>query len=147
MALIRRVAAREVLDSRGRPTVEVEVELSDGTRAAATVPAGASTGAHEARELRDGDPRRYRGLGVLTAVRNVVDVLAPAIVDRDAGDQAGLDDELTELDGTSDKSRLGANAILGVSLAVARAAAAFRRRAAVAPPGEWRRGRCCRCRW
>jgi enolase 1/2/3 len=124
MALIRRVAAREVLDSRGRPTVEVEVELSDGTRAAASVPAGASTGAHEARELRDGDPRRYRGLGVLTAVRNVVDVLGPAMVDRDAGDQAGLDSELTELDGTSDKSRLGANAILGVSLAVARAAAA-----------------------
>jgi enolase len=123
MAVIRRVTAREVLDSRGRPTVEVDVELSDGTSASASVPAGASTGAHEARELRDGDPRRYRGLGVLTAVRNVEDVLGPAIIGRDAADQAGLDNELIELDGTNDKSRLGANAILGVSLAVARAAA------------------------
>jgi enolase len=123
MALIRRVTAREVLDSRGRPTVEVEVELTDGTTAAASVPAGASTGAHEARELRDGDPQRYRGLGVLTAVRNVEEALGPAIIGRDAADQAGLDGELIALDGTPDKSRLGANAVLGVSLAVARAAA------------------------
>jgi enolase len=122
MAMIRGVRAREVLDSRGRPTVEVEVDLTDGTVAAASVPAGASTGAHEARELRDGDPQRYRGLGVLTAVRNVAEVLGPAIVGRDAADQAGLDGDLIELDGTKDKSRLGANAILAVSLAVARAA-------------------------
>ena len=123
MALIRRVTAREVLDSRGRPTVEVEVELKDGTTAAASVPAGASTGRHEACELRDCDPQRYRGLGVLTAVRNVEEAIGPAVVGRDAGDQAGLDDELIALDGTRDKSRLGANAVLGVSLAVARAAA------------------------
>jgi enolase 1/2/3 len=123
MALIWRVTAREVLDSRGRPTVEVEVQLKDGTTAAASVPAGASTGTHEACELRDCDPQRYRGLGVLTAVRNVVEAIGPAVVGRDAGDQAGLDDELIALDGTRDKSRLGANAVLGVSLAVARAAA------------------------
>jgi enolase len=123
MASIRRVRAREVLDSRGRPTVEVEVELTDDATAHASVPAGASTGRHEARELRDADPHRYRGLGVRVAVRNVQEILGPAVIGRDAGDQAGLDGELIELDATRDKSRLGANAILGVSLAVARAAA------------------------
>jgi enolase len=123
MANIRRVSAREVLDSRGMPTVEVEVELTDGATAYASVPAGASAGRHEARELRDADPRRYRGLGVRTAVRNVQEILGPAVIGRDAGDQAGLDGELIELDATRDKSRFGANAILGVSLAVARAAA------------------------
>jgi enolase len=122
LAMIQRVTAREVLDSRGRPTVEVEVELTDGATSSASVPAGASTGSHEARELRDGDFQRYRGLGVLMAVRNVEEILGPAVVGRDAADQVGLDSDLIELDGTKDKSRLGANAVLGVSLAVARAA-------------------------
>src|SRR6266550_8015274 len=108
---ITRVWAREVLDSRGRPTVEVDIGLSDGSLGRASVPSGASTGRHEARELRDGDRARYAGFGVRVAVRNVINNIAPAIVGRDPFDQPGLDERLIELDGTADKSRLGANAI------------------------------------
>jgi enolase len=124
---ITRVWAREILDSRGRPTVEVDIELSDGSLGRASVPSGASRGRHEAHELRDGDHARYGGLGVRGAVGNVVETIAPAIVGCDPFDQPGLDRLLIELDGTPDKSRLGANAILGVSAAVARAAACARR--------------------
>ncbi len=122
--LIDLVDAREILDSRGNPTVEVDVVLEDGSVGRAAVPSGASTGAHEAVELRDGDATRYGGKGVLTAVRNVMEELAPAIVGLDAIDQAGLDETLRAIDGTPNKGRLGANAILGVSLATAHAAAA-----------------------
>ena len=117
------VEAREILDSRGNPTVEVDVVLGDGSIGRAGVPSGASTGAHEAVELRDGDEKRYGGKGVRKAVANVVDEIAPAVVGLDAADQAGLDAVLIDLDGTPNKSRLGANAILGVSLACAKAAA------------------------
>jgi enolase len=117
------VTAREILDSRGNPTIEVDIRLEDGTFGTAAVPSGASTGVNEAVELRDGDGRRYGGKGVRTAVANVVDVIGPAIRGRDATDQAGLDRALIELDGTPNKARLGANAILGVSLAAAHAAA------------------------
>ena len=120
---IESVHAREILDSRGRPTVEVEVSLAGGVRAAASVPAGASRGRHEAVELRDGDPGRYRGLGVRRAVANVNEILGPAVAGLDVQDQAALDAALIAADGTPDKSRLGANALLGVSLASARAAA------------------------
>jgi len=120
---IARVHAREILDSRGNPTVEVEVELADGTRAHAAVPSGASTGRFEALELRDQDPKRYHGKGVLRAVQNVEKVIAPAVKGLDARDQPTLDAKLKELDGTENKSHLGANALLGVSLAAARAAA------------------------
>ena len=122
MTTIDAVTALEVLDSRGRPTVSAIVSLSDGTRAAASVPSGASTGRHEALEMRDGDAGRYRGLGVRKAVNNVRDLIAPALVGYSPG-QAEIDMALIELDGTDDKSRLGANAILAVSLATARAAA------------------------
>jgi len=121
---IREVKAREILDSRGNPTVEVEVRLEDGTLARAGVPSGASTGVHEALELRDGDKKRYSGKGVLKAVENVNRVITPAVCGLEATDQAGLDGLMLQLDGTPNKNRLGANAILGVSLAVARAAAA-----------------------
>jgi len=121
---IRSLRAREVLDSRGDPTVAVDIALARGARATAMVPSGASTGAHEAVELRDGDPNRYRGKGVLKAVRNVNDVIARELAGKDAADQAKIDDVLLALDGTQNKSKLGANAILGVSLACARAAAA-----------------------
>jgi enolase 1/2/3 len=117
------VTAREILDSRANPTIEVDIRLEDGTFGTAAVPSGASTGVNEAVELRDGDKRRYGGKGVRTAVANVVDVIAPAIRGRDATDQAGLDEALIALDGTPNKARLGANAILGVSLAAAHAAA------------------------
>ena len=120
---VARVHAREILDSRGNPTVEVEIELADGTRARAAVPSGASTGTFEALELRDQDPKRYHGKGVLKAVRNVNEVIAPAVKGLDARDQEALDAKLKALDGTENKSNLGANAILGVSLAAARAAA------------------------
>ena len=123
MAAIEAVGAREILDSRGNPTVEVEVLLEDGTVSRAAVPSGASTGAFEAYELRDGDSERYGGKGVLTAVDNVLDVLGPAVEDLDAADQRLVDAALIEADGTENKSNLGANAILGVSLAVAKAAA------------------------
>jgi len=120
---IEMIRGREVLDSRGDPTVAVDVILSDGSRGTAMVPSGASTGAHEAVELRDGDKSRYRGRGVLKAVSNVDDVIAPELIGEDAADQTEIDKLLLELDGTPNKSKLGANAILGVSLACARAAA------------------------
>ncbi|KQQ07992.1 MULTISPECIES: phosphopyruvate hydratase [Rathayibacter] len=123
MALIEAVVAREILDSRGNPTVEVEVLLEDGASSRAAVPSGASTGAFEAYELRDGDSERYLGKGVQKAVDAVIDEIGPAIEGFDATDQRLVDAELIELDGTENKSRLGANAILGVSLAVAKAAA------------------------
>jgi enolase len=123
VAKISRIRAREILDSRGNPTIEVEVELSDGTKGRAAVPSGASTGKYEALELRDGDTSRFKGKGVLKAVSNVNQKIAPAIIGMAADDQAAIDRKLIELDGTPNKSRLGANAILGVSLAVAHAAA------------------------
>ncbi len=123
MAVIDAVGAREVLDSRGNPTVEVEVLLDDGVVSRALVPSGASTGAFEAYELRDGDANRYGGKGVLKAVDAVLDEIGPALEGFDATDQRLVDAALIELDGTENKSRLGANAILGASLAVARAAA------------------------
>ena len=123
MSAIEAVGAREILDSRGNPTVEVEVLLEDGTVSRAAVPSGASTGAFEAYELRDGDASRYGGKGVLKAVEGVLDVLGPAIEGFDAADQRLVDAELIAVDGTDNKSKVGANAILGVSLAVAKAAA------------------------
>ncbi|WP_292831759.1 phosphopyruvate hydratase [Microbacterium sp.] len=123
MALIEAVGAREILDSRGNPTVEVEVLLDDGIVQRAAVPSGASTGAFEAYELRDGDKGRYGGKGVLKAVAAVIDELGPAIEGVDASEQRVIDQILIETDGTENKSRTGANAILGVSLAVAKAAA------------------------
>ncbi|MGZ4596262.1 MAG: phosphopyruvate hydratase [Actinomycetes bacterium] len=123
MASIDAVGAREILDSRGNPTVEVEVALDDGTIARAAVPSGASTGQFEAVELRDGDKNRYGGKGVDKAVMAVLDEIGPALVGSEASEQRLIDQAMTDLDGTPNKSRLGANAILGVSLAVARAAA------------------------
>jgi len=123
VALIEAVDAREILDSRGNPTIEVEVLLGDGTVSRAAVPSGASTGVFEAYELRDGDKARYQGKGVLKAVEAVIDDLGPAVEDIDASDQRIVDLVLNETDGTDNKERLGANAILGVSLAVAKAAA------------------------
>src|SRR5213593_2278608 len=145
MSAIVDIQAREILDSRGNPTVEVDVMLDDGAAGRAAVPSGASTGAHEALELRDGDPGRYGGKGVLRAVDNVVKVIGPAIEGLDGLDQRGLDARLLDLDGTDDKSSLGANAMLGVSLATAHAAAAslglplYRYLGDPAPT-------CCRCR-
>lgn len=123
MTLIEDIHAREILDSRGNPTIEVDVLLECGVMGRAAVPSGASTGEHEAVELRDGDKGRYLGKGVLKAVNNVNDVIAPELLDMDALDQAALDRVMIELDGTANKAKLGANAILGVSLAAARAAA------------------------
>ena len=123
MAVIEQVGAREILDSRGNPTVEVEVALDDGTLARAAVPSGASTGEHEAVELRDGDPLRFGGKGVEKAVSAVLDEIGPELVGMEAVDQRLVDQRLVDLDGTPAKSRLGANALLGVSLAVAKAAA------------------------
>ena len=124
MAMITEVYAREILDSRGNPTVEVEVCLEDGAMGRAAVPSGASTGVHEAVELRDGDKERYLGKGVTKAVDNVNDIIAEAIIGLDATRQTEIDELLVRLDGTPNKGRLGANAILGVSMAVAKAAAA-----------------------
>ena len=124
MSAIERIWARQILDSRGNPTVEVDVTLSSGAFGRAAVPSGASTGVHEAVELRDGDADVFGGKGVLRAVKNVVEVIAPAVNGLDAADQAALDRRLLELDGSPNKSNLGANALLGVSLAVAKAAAA-----------------------
>lgn len=124
MALIDAIHAREILDSRGNPTVEVEVLLSDGQIGRAAVPSGASTGEHEAVELRDGDKGRYLGKGVQKAVDAVIDQIAPALTGFDATDQRSIDQAMIDLDGTPNKGKLGANAILGVSLAVANAAAA-----------------------
>ncbi len=123
MAYIEDVIAREVLDSRGNPTVEVEVLLEDGSLGRAIVPSGASTGAHEAVELRDGDESRYLGKGTLKAVENVNEIIADEVIGLEATDQIGLDKLLIEIDGTENKGKLGANAILGVSMATARAAA------------------------
>jgi enolase len=123
MSYITDIYAREILDSRGNPTVEVDVTLDDGSFGRAAVPSGASTGAFEAVELRDGDSARYLGKGVLRAVANVNDVIAPELVGMDATDQRAVDSEMLALDGTGNKSGLGANAVLGVSLAVAKAAA------------------------
>ena len=120
---IKNIHGREILDSRGNPTVEVELELENGLKARAAVPSGASTGAHEAVELRDGDPRRYGGKGVLKAVANVNREIAPALRGEDIFDQEKIDQIMIDLDGTPNKARLGANAILGVSMAAVRAAA------------------------
>ena len=124
---INNIRAREILDSRGNPTVEVDVYLEDGAHGRAAVPSGASTGEHEAWELRDGDQKRYGGKGVLKAAANVNDTIASALKGWDARDQAKIDNRLIELDGTPNKKQLGANALLGVSLAVAHAAAAAER--------------------
>jgi enolase len=121
---IQQIHGREVLDSRGNPTIEVEVHLEGGARGRAIVPSGASTGEHEAWELRDGDKKRYGGKGVLKAVANVNDKIAPELKGWDARDQAKIDQEMIELDGSPNKKNLGANALLGISLAVAHAAAA-----------------------
>ena len=142
MLEITGIVAREILDSRGNPTVEVEVEVETGAVGRAAVPSGASTGEHEALELRDGDAGRYLGKGVRKAVENVVASIAPEILGRDALDQHAIDRAMIELDGTPGKSKLGANAVLGVSMATARAAAA-------ASPGPWiygASGACCRSR-
>jgi enolase len=120
-AIIKKVSGREILDSRGNPTVEVEVILDGGVSGTAAVPSGASTGEHEAVELRDGDKARYLGKGVLKAVANVNSVLAPLLAGKDALDQAGVDAAMNAADGTANKGKLGANAILGASMAVARA--------------------------
>jgi enolase len=122
MLEITGIAAREILDSRGNPTIEVEVEVDNAVVGRAAVPSGASTGEHEALELRDGDAGRYLGKGVLQAVENVMEKIAPEVLGRDALDQAAVDQAMIDLDGTRTKSKLGANAILGVSMAVARAA-------------------------
>jgi enolase len=123
---IIRVRGREILDSRGNPTVEVEIILESGLSARAAVPSGASTGTHEALELRDGDKARYNGKGVLAAVANVNDKISLAVIGLDAADQATVDEAMLKLDGTENKSRLGANAMLGVSMAAARAAAQYK---------------------
>jgi enolase len=125
MSLIEHISAREILDSRGNPTLEAEVVLLDGPSGRAAVPSGASTGEHEAVELRDGDKKRYGGKGVLKAVHNVNEIIAPAIEGMDALDQAEVDAAMIKLDGTPNKGKLGANALLAVSLATARAAAAY----------------------
>ena len=125
MSTIIDVYAREVLDSRGNPTVEVEVYTESGAFGRAIVPSGASTGEHETVELRDGDKSRYLGKGVVNIVNNVNEIIAPEIAGFDVTDQAGIDRAMIELDGTPNKGKLGANAILGVSMAVAHAAADF----------------------
>ena len=123
MTIINDIFAREIMDSRGNPTIEVEVFLEDGTVGRAAVPSGASTGVHEAVELRDGDKSRYLGKGVLKAVDNVNTIISPELIGFDATDQAGIDLLMIDLDGSANKAKLGANAILGVSMAVAKAAA------------------------
>ena len=120
---IKDITAREILDSRGNPTVEAKVTLADGSVGIASVPSGASTGIHEAHELRDGDKSRYNGKGVLTAVNNVKEKIRPALIDMDGSDIEKIDEAMIALDGSKNKSNLGANAILAVSLANARAAA------------------------
>ena len=121
--IITDIRAREIIDSRGNPTVEVDVELECGVIGRAAVPSGASTGEHEAVELRDGDKARYLGKGVLKAVENVDTLIAPELVGLDACDQLEVDQAMLEIDGTKNKGKLGANAVLGVSLATAKAAA------------------------
>ena len=122
MSEIIKITAREVIDSRGNPTIEAEVYTKDGAMGSAMVPSGASTGVREALELRDGDKSRFMGKGVLNAIKNITDKICPAIKGREVSDQAGLDQIMIELDGTPNKANLGANAILGVSMAVAQAA-------------------------
>ncbi|MGF1276261.1 phosphopyruvate hydratase [Acetobacter pasteurianus] len=124
MSAIIDIIAREILDSRGNPTVEVDVELASGARGRAAVPSGASTGAHEAVELRDGDPKRFGGKGVLKAVENIENEILPTLQGAESADQIDIDNAMIDLDGTPNKSRMGANAILGVSLAIAKATAA-----------------------
>ncbi|KDE20982.1 enolase [Acetobacter aceti 1023] len=124
MSVIVDIIAREILDSRGNPTVEVDVELASGARGRAAVPSGASTGAHEAVELRDGDPKRFGGKGVLKAVENIENEILPTLQGAESADQIDIDNAMIDLDGTPNKSRMGANAILGVSLAIAKATAA-----------------------
>ena len=124
-SIIKGVKGREVLDSRGNPTIQVEVETEGGFKASAMVPSGASTGVHEALELRDGDKSRYMGKGVLKAVKNVNEIIAPKLIGMLVDDQVAIDKMLIELDGTPNKSKLGANAMLGVSLACAHAAADY----------------------
>ena len=123
MSYISEIFSRQILDSRGNPTVEVDVITDEGAVGRAAVPSGASTGIHEAVELRDGDKKKYAGKGVLKAVKNVNDIIAPALLGNDVADQTGIDEMMIELDGTENKSKLGANAILAVSMAVAKAAA------------------------
>ena len=123
MSAIKNIRAREVMDSRGNPTIEADVELEDGIVGSACAPSGASTGSREALELRDKDPSRYLGKGVLGAVANVNGAIKDALLGKDAMDQAGLDQVMIDLDGTENKATLGANAILAVSLAAAKAAA------------------------
>ena len=127
MSNIKKLTALEILDSRGNPTIQVDLTLESGATGVAKVPSGASTGSNEAVELRDGDQSRYLGKGVLKAVKNVVDIIQPAVVGMDAADQEALDEKLIALDGTPNKGKLGANAILGVSIAAAKAAAAERK--------------------
>ncbi|MDE5711690.1 MAG: phosphopyruvate hydratase, partial [Bacteroides sp.] len=122
---IEKIIGREILDSRGNPTIEVDVTLESGVMGRASVPSGASTGEHEALELRDGDPKRYSGKGVLKAISNINEIIAPKLIGMSALEQMEIDHTMLALDGTKTKSRLGANAILGVSLAVAKAAAAY----------------------
>ena len=126
MSYISEIFARQILDSRGNPTIEVEIQTESGYFGRAIVPSGASTGEHEAVELRDGDKSRYLGKGVQKAVDNVNDIIADAVIGLDVTNQAGLDLTMIELDGTANKGKLGANAILGISMAVARAAAGAR---------------------
>src|SRR5262249_58702608 len=123
MSAIREITGRQIIDSRGNPTVEAEVTLESGARGRAAVPSGASTGEKEALELRDGDKKRWMGKGVAKAVANVSKAIAPKLLGMEALDQAGIDRSMIDLDGTPTKGRLGANAILGVSLAVAKAPA------------------------
>ena len=143
MSTISAITAREILDSRGNPTVEVDVFLDTGAAGRAAVPSGASTGEHEALELRDGDAKRYLGKGVQKAVRNVTHHIAPELTGADVSNQVALDRLLIALDGTKAKSKLGANAILGVSMAVARAAADAR----ISSARRWRRPPPSRARW
>src|SRR5687768_43617 len=123
MSYIAEIFARQILDSRGNPTVEVDVITDEGSLGRAAVPSGASTGIHEAVELRDEDKKKYGGKGVLKAVRNVNETIAPALLGYDVADQAGIDEMMIQLDGTVNKGNLGANGILAVSMAVAKAAA------------------------
>ena len=145
MSAIREVHARQILDSRGNPTVEVDVGLESGASGRAAVPSGASTGEFEAVELRDGG-KAWNGKGVTQAVANVNGEIAQAVIGMDAADQAAIDQALIELDGTPNKARLGANAILGVSLAVAKAAAAEDGPAALPLPRRRAARTCCPCR-
>ena len=123
MSYISEIFARQILDSRGNPTVEVDVITDEGAVGRAAVPSGASTGIHEAVELRDGDKKKYLGKGTLKAVKNVNTIIAPSLLGYDVADQTGIDQLMIELDGTPNKAKLGANALLAVSMAVAKAAA------------------------